>query len=178
MSDTWKTLAKDLLFQSPFFELYKEKVETFGGKTMDAYYRMELGDWVQVVAEDEAGKLVMIKQYRHGSKDTHIEIVGGAIDKGEDPLEAAKRELLEEVGYESDEWEQLAITRPNPAIQDNRMFSYVAKNAKEVAEQDLDPYEEIDVVLYSKEEVKEMISKNEIDHSLILMSLMLYFSQE
>lgn len=176
MLKIWKTLSKNLEYGSPFFELFVEKVETFGGKVMDSYYRMELGDWVQVIAVDESDQMIMIKQYRHGNKKTHLEIVGGAVDKGEDVLLAAKRELLEETGYESSDWTKIAESSPNPAIQNNVMHTYLAKSAKKVAEQNLDPYEEIDLVLFSHDEVKKMLVKNEIDHSLVMMSLLKYYS--
>ena len=175
MAKTWNTISKDLLFSSPFFELYKEKCETFTGKTLDGYYRMELGDWVQVIAITKEDQCVMIRQYRHGSKDTHLEIVGGVVEKGEDPKLAAIRELQEETGYASNNWSLLAKTQPNPAIQNNHMFTYLALDAERVSEQNLDPFEDIDVELYSHEDLKRMLLAGDVTHSLVCMSLLKYF---
>jgi 8-oxo-dGTP pyrophosphatase MutT (NUDIX family) len=175
MAKTWNTISKDLLFSSPFFELYKEKCETFTGKTLDAYYRMELGDWVQVIAITKEDQCVLIRQYRHGSKDTQLEIVGGVVENGEDPQLAAVRELAEETGYASENWSLLAKTRPNPAIQNNYMYTYLALDAEKVSDQNLDPFEDIEVELYSQESLKELLFSGEITHSLVYMSLLKYY---
>lgn len=177
MPKIWKTLEKTSLLKSPFFELFKERVETFHNKIMESYYRMELGDWVQVVARTVEGEYVMIEQYRHGNKKMHLEIVGGAVDPGEEHLLAAKRELLEETGYEGKDWVLLTESFPNPALQNNKMYTYFADNVKKVSEQALDPYEEIEVVLMSEEQLKEQVNQGNIDHSLILMSLLLHFKE-
>lgn len=180
MSDkkVWKTLEKKEVFKCPFFTLFSEKCETFQKKTLNDYYRMELVDWVQVVVETEDDQLLLIRQYRHGDKQEHIEIVGGVCDPGEDPLAAAKRELLEEAGYASENWTLLGSSKPNPAIQNNTMFSYFAKNAKKVSEQNLDPFEDIDVFSIPKADLRDYLLAGNVKHSLVLMSLFWYLSKE
>lgn len=180
MSDkkVWKTLGKKEIFKCPFFTLFSEKCETFQNKVLDNYYRMELGNWVQVVVETEDDQILLIRQYRHGDKTEHIEIVGGVCDPGEDPLDAAKRELLEEAGYASEHWVLLGSSKPNPAIQNNTMFSYLAKNARKVSEQNLDPYEDIEVFHIAKRDLKEYLLTGNVKHSLVLMSLYWYIAKE
>ena len=88
--------------------------------------------------------------------------------KTEDPLVAAKRELLEETGYESDEWIYVGAHHPNPAIQTNRCHLYIAKNCKKTSELNLDPFEEIEVRLMPLEEFEKHLHESDKKHSLML----------
>ena len=88
-----------------------------------------MADWVNVVPITAAGRVVMIRQYRHGTGEIGLEIPGGVIDPGEEPLAAARRELREETGYGASELAAIGQVAPNPALQDNRCYSFVARGA-------------------------------------------------
>ena len=88
-----------------------------------------MADWVTVVPITAAGRVVMIRQYRHGTGEIGLEIPGGVIDPGEEPLAAARRELREETGYGASELASIGQVAPNPALQDNRCYSFVARGA-------------------------------------------------
>lgn len=138
------------------------------------FYVIESPDWVNVVAVTGDEEIVLIKQYRHGIMDLTIEIPGGMVVTGEDPLESAKRELLEETGYKSDKWVEIGTVNPNPAIMNNRCYSYLALNAVYSGYQRLDGTEDIDVTTVPIATAYEMISKGEITHSLVICALHFY----
>jgi 8-oxo-dGTP pyrophosphatase MutT (NUDIX family) len=97
------------------------------------------------------------------------------VDANEEPLQAAKRELAEETGYEGDTWELLGTFSPNPGTHSNLSYSYLAKNVRASKPQQLDRTEDIEVVLMDPEKVQRMISRNEFMHSLHATALLLYF---
>jgi 8-oxo-dGTP pyrophosphatase MutT (NUDIX family) len=82
--------------------------------------------------------VVLVDQYRHGVRQTRTEFPAGTVEVGEEPLAAIKRELLEETGYASDEWHALGSVPVYPLLQTNRIHSFLALNARRIAEQDLD----------------------------------------
>ena len=101
---------------------------------------LECTQWVTMIALDKDKKLIMVKQYRHGIDDFTIEGPAGVIDPGEDPFVTAKRELKEETGYESQDWQLLGRVSANPAFQNNYCHIYLAKECEKVSEQSLDPF--------------------------------------
>ena len=97
------------------------------------------------------------------------------IDPGESPIDTAKRELLEETGYAGDSWVKIGEVLPNPAIQSNRCFTYLAKNCKIVGETNFDSTEYI--VTYTKpyEEIPKLLSEGKITHSLVVAAFYWYY---
>jgi len=136
-----------------------------------SFYFLETADWVNIVPMTDAGEIVCIRQYRHGSESITIEIPGGMVDMGEQPGIAAARECLEETGYEVSEIESLGVLNPNPAIQSNRLFTYVGRGAELVREIQNTQTEQTEVVLLSVEQAKEMLVAGEIDHALVAATL-------
>lgn len=143
------------------------------GKEHD-FHVIEAPDWVNVVAVTPKDEIVLIKQYRHGIRRVTIEIPGGMIDPGETPLEAAKRELLEETGYEAGGWEEIGKVVPNPAIQDNRCYTYLATSADKVKEPEFDNTEDIETYTVAGGDIINMVKDGQITHSLVLDAFYFY----
>ena len=136
------------------------------GKLIDGFV-VEFGPWVTIVALTREQQVVMVRQYRHGAQKVLLELPGGAMDAGdENPLQAARRELLEETGYTSDTFIQIGCVYPNPANQTNRIYSFLALNAEKVADQKLDETEEIELELKPLEAVIAMAKNGELLQSM------------
>ncbi|HWJ29044.1 MAG TPA: NUDIX hydrolase [Flavisolibacter sp.] len=162
----WKVLDSEYLFNEPWLTVRKEKCELPDGRIMPAYYISEYPDWVSAFALTEDNKVVMVRQYRHGLGVISTELPGGVIDKGETPEVAIARELLEETGYQFENYEYLGKICANPATNDNFMHMFVARGGKKVGEQKLDATEDLEVIIYSIEDVKQLLKENKIVQAL------------
>ncbi|HOJ42731.1 MAG TPA: NUDIX hydrolase [Syntrophorhabdaceae bacterium] len=140
------------------------------------FYTIETKDWVNVIPVTEKREVVMIKQYRHGSKEITLEIPGGLVDN-EHHKEAALRELLEETGYTGEKIVYLGAVNPNPAIFNNLCHTYLVEDAKKIGEKNLDPDEDIEVVLIPISEIHSLIHSGKINHALVVVAFYLYFAK-
>jgi 8-oxo-dGTP pyrophosphatase MutT (NUDIX family) len=143
-------------------------------REISEFYTIETNDWVNIIPVTDDGKIVMIKQYRHGSRDVTLEIPGGLVDD-EGHKEAALRELEEETGYRGEEVEYLGAVNPNPAIFNNLCHTYLVKNVRKVAETNFDPDEDIEVVLIPAKKVPSLIENGMITHALVIIAFHFYF---
>ena len=129
--------------------------------------------WVNVVPMTSDGKVVLIRQYRHGIQDVTIEVPGGVIDPGELPEHAATRELQEESGYVTDRIRLLARVLPNPAIQNNWCYLYAAEDCRPTGKRNLDPFEAIDVFECPIGEIPALVQTGKISQCMIIAALAL-----
>jgi ADP-ribose pyrophosphatase len=159
------------IYRNSIFKIIEDEYE--GHKIV----RLNSPDWVNVLAFNEKNELLLIKQYRHGTKSIILETPGGLIDeKDSSPLEAAKRELEEETGYTSTDWQCIGEVLANPAYQNNKCYFFIAKNIKKTCDQKLDIDERIYEILFSKlSTVKEMLLSGEINHSIVFANISNYF---
>lgn len=131
---------------------------------------LETPDWVNVIALTAEQQVVMVRQFRHGVGEETWEFPGGLVDPGESAIHAARRELLEETGYFSDDdnWTELGWVYPNPAIQNNRCWTYVAHQARCVADQTLDATEHVNAQLWLLADLQAAFASGNIRHALIV----------
>ncbi|MGM9760613.1 MAG: NUDIX hydrolase [Parabacteroides sp.] len=172
----WKVLDREYLIKRPWLTARRDKVELPDGRIIEEYYVLEYPDWVNVIAITQTGEFVMETQYRHGLEVQSIELPCGVMEKGETPLEAAQRELLEETGYAGGEWSKLMTLSPNPSSMSNWTHCFLAIGVEKVAAQSLDATEELTVHLMSKEEVKSLLMNDQIYQSLMAAPLYKYFT--
>ena len=172
----WKILDSEYIIRRPWLTARRDKVELPDGRIIEEYYVLEYSDWVNVIAITKEGLFVMEKQYRHGLGTDNIEIPCGAMENGEEPLEAAKRELLEETGYGNGKWSRLMTLAVNPSSMNNRTHCFLAVDVEKISEQSLDATEELTVHLMSESEVKALLDSGEIQHALMAAPLYRYFS--
>ncbi len=136
-----------------------------------SFYRIDADDWVNIVPLTAAGEIVMIRQFRHGSREVTLEIPGGIVDPGETPLAAALRELREETGYAAETAEPTGMVNPNPALFGNRVYSFVAHDVRRVGGIANDGTEETAVELVSRAELPQLLAEGRITHALVVAAL-------
>ncbi len=125
-------------------------------------------EWCNVVPITPSGDVVLIRLHRFGIDAPSLEIPGGLIDPGEQPIDAARRELREESGYESDEVSPLGVVHANPALQPTRLHMFVARNCRPApGGQQLDELEDCEVVLVPLSEIDALLRRGEITHALV-----------
>jgi len=146
------------------------------GKTNE-FHTIETKDWVNIIPLTENREVVMISQYRHGSNEISLEIPGGLVDE-KHPEKAALRELLEETGYKGEHVEYLGAVNPNPAIFNNLCHTYLVEKAKKTSPKNLDPDEDIEVVLVPLSEIPSLIDRGMINHALVIVAFHYYFSKK
>ena len=169
----WKVLKSEDIFSSKIFRLRVDRCELPDGRIMPKYFVFDFLDWVHVIPVTSHGEIVVLEQYRHAAKDIFLEVPGGSLDAGEEPLVGAQRELLEETGYTSSQWIELRSHFPNPALQSNRMRTYLAMDCVKTAEPHLDPFEDFQVRLMPIKDVYTALDDGKITHSLMIASLAL-----
>jgi 8-oxo-dGTP pyrophosphatase MutT (NUDIX family) len=135
------------------------------------FWILDAPDWCNLVPLTASGEVVMVRQQRHGIGGETLELPGGMVDPGDpSPLEAARRELLEETGYRALDLVPTGVIAPNPAMQSNRCWSFLARDVVRVAEPRLDGGEDIDVVLVPYREIPERLARGEIAHALVVVA--------
>lgn len=146
------------------------------GKEVDHdFYIIESPDWINITALTEDNRFIMVRQHRLGTDECTMETPAGLMEKGEDPLEASKRELLEETGYEAKDLVLLKKLTANPSIMNNSIYFYLATGCRKISDQKLDMAEDIDIILHTPGEVIRMLQDGSINHSIIVTALSLYF---
>ena len=129
-------------------------------------------DWVNVLALTPDRHLVLVRQFRFGIDDFSIEIPGGVIEAGEDPITAGVRELREETGFQGTGARLLASVHPNPAIQENRCHIVLVENARRSTGTDFDDDEDIQASTVPVGQALEWARSGRITHSLVLCGLL------
>ncbi|MFN3345888.1 MAG: NUDIX hydrolase [Chloroherpetonaceae bacterium] len=162
----YKVLESKYLFKRPWLTVREERLELESGGIIEQFYVFEYPRWVNVVALTKENEVVLIRQYRHAIGEVYFEIPAGVCEDGEDLLEAAQRELLEETGYGGGEWSLFMTLCANPSIQANRTYTFLARGVEKQAHQQLEATEEITVHLKSPEEVKALIFQGEFIQAL------------
>jgi ADP-ribose pyrophosphatase len=171
----WPLLASKVLSAFPIYTLRQDtRRSPRTGKEHD-FLVLDSRDWINVVPVTPEGNLVLIRQFRHGTASLVWEIPGGMVDEqDESPEQAARRELLEETGYVPEGMAFLGAVHPNPAIQNNRCHTFLARNVSPRHTQRLDGSEDIEVQEAPWSEVSRMVDQGEISHSLVLTAFYWY----
>ena len=152
--EPWTVLgSRDLLDASPYLKVRAETVQLPDGRTVENFYQLDQPDFAMMYVEAEDGRVVMLRTYKHGARRVSLTFPAGAIEPGEDPLTAAKRELLEETGYAADDWTALGGFVIGANSKGSTCHMFHAKGARKVAEPDNGDLEDMRIELHSTSEL-------------------------
>lgn len=166
--DRWPRISSRSIADCRIFKVREDLCERESDGKKSGFFIIECPNWVNVIALTPEREVVLIEQYRYGVEDVLLEIPGGIIDEGEAVETAAKRELLEETGYSSDKWILLGKSLPNPAMQNNMVYHYLALDCKKTGDTAFDEHESIVTKMTPVSEIEDMIKSGRIDQSQVV----------
>lgn len=182
----WEEVKREHIVRDKWMDFRRSSYILPDGNEVEPFYSYSRKDYVVIVATDTEGDYICVRQFRQGIKEVTNEFPAGGIERkdgmeygrhegfsAEDALEAAKRELLEETGYISDEWKPLLVIPSNATIADNYAHIFSAKNCRKASAQDLDATEFVEVVKRSPSEIEKMIKKGEFQQAMHVMAWLL-----
>lgn len=164
MVKSWEVLSSDIVYEKKWLQVKEERCKLPDGRILYPYIIVNVPSFCNVFIVTEQEEIVLVKQYRHAAGIISLEIPGGMIDDGEDPITAVIREMREETGYSSEEISLLFTINPNPPLENNRAWFYLVKNAKKTLPTSLDAFEDIELVLMPKTEFIQKLLNHEFTH--------------
>ena len=167
-SAPWPLVDEAVVGEYSIFTLSRSARRSPTSGRVHEFLRLDAPDWVNVVALTAEGRLVLVRQFRHGTGRETLEIPGGAVDPGEAPEQAAARELAEETGHRATSLTLIGVVEPNPAFLSNRCWTYLATGCREVGAPRFDPSEEIEIRFSNLEEFTDLIDRGAIQHALVV----------
>lgn len=168
---SWLKKKSDYIISNKWVRLRKDHVMLPDNTEIDDFYVIERPNLVHVIAITIDNQFILEKQYRYAIDMDCYELCAGIIEPNETPLEAAKRELLEETGYSGGEWTPYGEYAIDPSNMTDISYAFVAKGVKKVREQKLDSTESLEVELVSREKLVKLIRSNQIISGLMLAPL-------
>lgn len=178
MIKKWKLLDSEYLFKRPWLTARRDRLELPDGTVHPEYYVLEYPTWVNIIARTVDGRYLMVEQYRHALGEVLTELVAGCVEDGEEPLDGARRELLEETGYGNGHWQLLTVLSPNAAANNNLSYSFLATDVEKIDGQHLDATEDIEVKLLTEEELRSMLYADRIRQATMAAPLWKYFAMK
>lgn len=172
MIQAWPLLASAPVFDAGIFSVARDSARSPRTGAPRDFHVLRIADFVMAVALTEDNQLVLVRQYRHGSRASSLELPGGLHDgAGETPQQGAARELLEETGYGGGRWHRLGELKPQPALLANRAWLFVATGLRLEAQPALDEAEDIEVVLLPAADLVTAIADGRIDNAMSVAAL-------
>jgi 8-oxo-dGTP pyrophosphatase MutT (NUDIX family) len=164
----WKTLTTDAVYKTPVFDLHRRRSGHPNRGERD-FFILDAPNWVNIIPLTAAGEVVMIRQWRHGISEFTLEVPGGMVDPEDiSPMHAARREMVEETGYDADTIIELGKVHPNPAIQGNVCYSFLAEDLRNVGQPESLGAEETEVALIPLVDIPGLIASAGIMHALTI----------
>lgn len=174
LTSLWRVEPDHLVLETPIGSIRKGPLQSRTSMKRKDFYLFDFPDWVNIIARTTDNEIVLVRQFRYGTKRMELEIPGGMIDQGEDVVTAGCRELLEETGFAGENAKLIGKVCPNPAIQSNSCYTILVENAVLTAKPHPDDMEEIDWLLVPEQEIDRYIRDGLIEHGLVLNAFFHY----
>lgn len=183
----WQEVSTEHIIQDEWIDFRRSAYRLPDGSVFEPYYSFSRKDYVVIVAIDCDGKYLCVRQFRQGVREVTTEFPAGGLERSdgkeyragaedglaEDALDAAKRELLEETGYQSDEWTHLITVPSSATIADNYAHVYMAEHCRRVGGQKLDETEFLNVERYTEQELAELVHTGGFQQAVHIMAWLL-----
>ena len=169
----WIILSQKTLLDRRWLKITEDCVKLPNGTIIDEFHILHTPSWASVIAITESQDILMVEQYRHGLGRTSLELPSGVIDPGEQPLDAAKRELSEETGHQAQDWVALIDVSPEPARSTHRAHFFVAYGAVQVGDARPEASEIINVKRLGIATLMTELAKGHIDHAAHVGAILL-----
>jgi len=171
----WEILQRVTVYKGRVFDVEAKKARSpRTGKILNVH-AIRCADWVMVLPLTQENEVVMVRQYRHGMESIFLELPGGIVDaKDPSPETAARRELLEETGYDAATFIEMGETFPQPAILDNKGIFYLARGVRRVRTEKWDAGEDMEIVRVPLSAIEDLIEKKEIRHGMVLLAFFFF----
>lgn len=173
----WNIVSSNLKEGFRIFGLRIDRAVSPRTEQAHDFYVLESRSWVNVIPLTPEQEVVLVRQYRHGTREVTLEIPGGIVEAGDSPEQAARRELAEETGYEAGEMAALGFVHPNPAFLDNRCYTFIARDVRLTGRQEQDEKEDIQVLRRPLKEIPGLIRDGEITHSLVIAAFYRFYME-
>ena len=175
--DHWPLLTEETVLVTPVFEVRRHWFRSPKDGRDKPFTVLGCPDWVQVLALTSDHRALLVRQFRHGTRQISLELPGGVIEPGQTPEEAGRRELREETGCTADDFRLLAAFRPNPAVQNNTAYIFTAQNARTDGPTQFDENEDLDLVLVPAAELPGLVLSGAVDHVIMAAAILFYSAQ-
>ena len=176
----WNVLSSEYLLRNgAWCTVRRDTVQLPTGVVIPEWYIFEFPSWANVIAITKDGKMILVSQYRHGLGQTNYELSAGMVDPTDDsPMVGAKRELEEETGYGGGRWSLYMTTSANPSNHNNLNYTFLAEDVELVTERHPETSEDLEVHLFTKAEVRELLERGEMIQAMHAAPLWRYFAEE
>jgi len=173
-----KKLSRKEIYKSQWVNLYVDKVQLDSGKILEEYHILDYPrNAVIILIKNQKKEICFIKSIRYPLQSLEWELPAGGIEKGENILDAAKREGFEETGFKTKKLEHVYSFHPNNGLSDQEFHVVFADLDEKEKQGTFDNDEVASVHWFSREKAKEYIEKNKIKDGATLIALMLYLNK-
>lgn len=170
MEKEYQCLSREIIYQGRIINVFKDKMQLPTGAIIHRELVSHVGGVAILPVLDEE-TYVFVRQFRFGKDELMLEIPAGIIDPGEEPLETAKRELEEEIGFRANTVKYLTTMYPTPGYCDEELHIYIGNDLSKT-KQNLDEHEILDVVKIPKVQARQMVFNGEIKDSKTIIAVL------
>jgi 8-oxo-dGTP pyrophosphatase MutT (NUDIX family) len=162
----WDVIRSEITYRCRIFSVRRDESRSPRSGRAHDFHVLETPDFVNVIPLTGDGRVLLVRQFRHGIRELTLEVPAGLVDGGEAPEAAARRELREETGYTSLRIEPLGVVHPNPAIMNNRCHMFVAYEVEQVGPPQWDVTEELGLEAVALGRVPHLIRSGAVSNAL------------